>query len=54
MILDALNAKGGQKWLAQQARENPVGFMMLLGKVLPMQVSGTASEEIKICMVNPK
>lgn len=40
MILGALDDVGGQAYLAQQARENPVAFMTLLGKVLPMQVTG--------------
>jgi hypothetical protein len=52
MILGALNAKGGQKWLEEQAEANPVAFMTLLGKILPMQLTGSESEEIKICVVN--
>ena len=40
MILGALADKGGQAYLARQADENPVAFMTLLGKVLPMQVTG--------------
>ena len=51
MILGALNANGGQNWLEQQATANPVAFMTLLGKVLPMQVAGSESQEIKISLV---
>jgi hypothetical protein len=40
MILGALNAKGGQAWLEAQMVANPVAFLTLLGKVLPLQVSG--------------
>ena len=40
MILGALDAKGGQKYLERQADENPAAFMTLIGKVLPLQVSG--------------
>lgn len=40
MIVGALAAKGGQAYLERQADENPVAFMGLLGKVLPMQVTG--------------
>lgn len=40
MILGALNAVGGQKYLARQAEENPNAFMSLLGKVLPMKLAG--------------
>lgn len=43
MILGALTANGGQTYLEQQARENPVAFMTLLGKVLPTTL--TAGEE---------
>jgi hypothetical protein len=40
MILGALNNVGGIEYLARQAEKNPAAFMALLGKVLPMQVSG--------------
>jgi hypothetical protein len=40
MILGALNNVGGIEYLARQAEKNPAAFMLLLGKVLPMQVSG--------------
>jgi hypothetical protein len=40
MILQALDEKGGAAYLARQADENPTAFMGLLGKVLPLQVSG--------------
>jgi predicted aconitase with swiveling domain len=38
MILTALDKKGGVNYLVQQADENPVAFMALVGKVLPLQV----------------
>lgn len=40
MILGALSEKGGQSYLVRQADENPVAFMGLVGKVLPMTVQG--------------
>ena len=40
MILGALSDVGGQKYLAEQAMNNPNGFMGLIGKVLPMTVQG--------------
>src|SRR5216684_3000307 len=40
MILGALTAKGGQAYLEQQADKNPVAFMSLLAKILPMQLTG--------------
>lgn len=40
MILDALDANGGVKYLALVARENPAAFCTLLGKVMPTQLTG--------------
>jgi hypothetical protein len=40
MILAALDAKGGQKYLERQADENPTAFMTLVGKIIPLQVTG--------------
>src|SRR5262244_3736682 len=40
MILGALQAKGGQKYLEKQADENPTAFLTLVGKILPLQVTG--------------
>jgi hypothetical protein len=40
MILAALDAAGGEAYLARQAVENPGPFMTLIGKVLPTQVTG--------------
>ena len=47
MILGALNDKGGQKYLARQADVNPNAFLGLVGKVLPMTVSGDPENPIK-------
>lgn len=40
MILQALDRKGGVDYLVEQADENPVAFMGLLGKVMPTQLEG--------------
>jgi hypothetical protein len=40
MILGALDAAGGQDYLYRQAELNPGPFMTLIGKVLPLQVTG--------------
>jgi len=40
MILSALDKAGGTKYLHMQATLNPVAFMTLVGKVLPLQVNG--------------
>lgn len=40
MILGALDAAGGLAYLQKQADANPAAFMTLIGKVLPLQVTG--------------
>lgn len=40
MILQALANKGGVKYLEKQAEKNPTAFMTLVGKVLPLQLTG--------------
>lgn len=40
MITKALDKAGGVDYLVRQAEENPGPFMSLLGKVLPMQLTG--------------
>lgn len=48
MILEALDKKGGVKYLAKQADENPKAFLALLGRVLPMQVTGDGGGPVRI------
>lgn len=40
LILGALGDVGGQAYLAAQATENPSAFLSLVGKVLPLTVTG--------------
>lgn len=40
MILAALDKAGGVDYLQRQAEANPGPFLALVGKVLPMQVTG--------------
>jgi hypothetical protein len=40
MILGALDKSGGERYFVEQASKNPAAFMTLVGKVLPLQVSG--------------
>ena len=51
-ILQAADKAGGAEglvgYLTQQASENPGPFMALLGKVLPMQVSGSVGLTITL------
>lgn len=48
MIVQALSNKGGVKYLERQADENPTAFLSLVGKVLPMQVTGKDGDAIKV------
>lgn len=48
MILGALDAKGGIEYLTEQAGVNPVAFMSLLGKVLPLTLANPAGEAFRI------
>lgn len=38
MIKDSLEGVGGTDYLMNQARENPVAFMGLIGKIIPKEV----------------
>lgn len=40
MVEKALHKVGGVDYLAEQARANPVAFLGLVGKVLPLQLAG--------------
>lgn len=40
MILQALANKGGVAYLEEQADKSPTAFLALVGKVLPLQVTG--------------
>ena len=53
ILMAAQKAGGGgdegiTNYLLDQADDNPVAFMSLLGKVLPMQVTGEDGDAIKI------
>jgi hypothetical protein len=47
MIFAALDEVGGHSYLVEQARANPVAFLSLVGKVLPMQVNTTVKRDIR-------
>jgi hypothetical protein len=52
MVLTALNKAGGVDYLKDQAMKNPAAFMTLLGKVLPLQLTGGPDgEAISIAVV---
>lgn len=48
MILTALDQAGGVKYLKKQSEDNPVAFMTLVGKVLPLQVTGEGGGALQI------
>ena len=40
MILGALSDAGGAAYLARQAETSPAAFLALLGRILPLQMTG--------------
>jgi hypothetical protein len=48
MVLGALEQVGGQDYLARQADANPGAFMTLVGKVLPLQLSGANNGPVEM------
>ena len=51
MILEALSdahEEGGVAYLKDQANKNPTAFLSLVGKVLPMQVTGEGGGSVRI------
>lgn len=48
MILAALTKAGGVKYLTEQSEAEPKSFMLLLGRVLPLQVKGDLSGKLTI------
>lgn len=47
MIVQALDKAGGVDYLLTQAEDNPNAFLSLVGKVLPLQVSGDPENPLK-------
>lgn len=48
MVLVALDAVGGATYLAEQARKNPVAFLNLVGKVLPLTIANADDKPLRI------
>lgn len=40
MIVEALDGVGGVQYLQETARSHPAAFLSLIGKVMPIQVTG--------------
>lgn len=53
MITAALDQAGGVGYLVTQSRENPAAFMTLVGKVLPMQVTGEDGGALTVVINKP-
>ena len=53
MILTALQDVGGVAYLQEQAIENPVAFLGLVGKVLPLQVEQTNANSTTFVIFSP-
>ncbi len=47
-VLQSFETVGGSKYLAEQARLNPVAYLTLVGKVLPLQISGEGGGPARI------
>ena len=48
MVLAALDKAGGEKYLLQQAMNNPNAFLTLVGKILPTQITGDKDNPIEL------
>ncbi len=48
MILGALDKAGGEQYLLERSADQPVAFMTLVGKVLPLQLTGEGGGAIII------
>jgi hypothetical protein len=51
MILTALEGAGGVDYLQTQADDNPTAFLTLVGKVLPLQVTGDPNAPLSLTVV---
>lgn len=47
MVLAALDKAGGEDYLLEQAEKNPTAFLTLVGKVLPLQLTGDGGGPIR-------
>jgi hypothetical protein len=51
MVLEALDDVGGPRYLSRQAKENPVAFMGLLGKILPTTIANSDGSPIALHLI---
>ena len=50
MVIQALDEAGGVEYLKTQATSNPTAFLTLVGKVLPLQVTGEDGGAIAVAI----
>lgn len=48
MVIHALHYAGGVDYLVTQAHKNPVAFLGLVGRVLPLQVTGADGGKLRV------
>lgn len=57
MVLTALHDAGGAEYLRKQANKNPGAFLVLVGKLLPKQITGENGQPLSLCVpqfiINP-
>ena len=51
MILAALDNVGGVDYFVTQAKENPVAFMTLIGRILPKEIDGEVNGSVQIASI---
>jgi hypothetical protein len=54
MILEALNQAGGVDYFVEQSQRNPAAFLTLVGKVLPLQMTGANEGPVMIVTGVPR
>lgn len=54
MIIQALSKAGGVDYLERQAAENPGPFLTLIGKVLPLQITGDPAAPLYVVSGVPR
>ncbi|CAB4124524.1 hypothetical protein UFOVP66_8 [uncultured Caudovirales phage] len=52
MIRGALDDAGGREFLAEQARENPVAFLNLVGKIIPREIEAKVTGAIELVLAD--
>lgn len=48
MVLAALDEAGGVEYLKERAEDSPAAFLSLVGRVLPLQVTGEDGGPVKV------